>query len=111
MCDNALAHNSQNKENIDLIAPGYEVELKAFAAIRINTLPHPIRLDKGIREEEGFVILIPLETWSKENGCFFGDTVIQPGEYLCLGGLEPITVPASKARGLLIWFFVQVKEQ
>ncbi|KAK4551407.1 hypothetical protein LTR86_011193 [Recurvomyces mirabilis] len=100
-----------NRDNLDTIAPGHEVELKAYAAIRISKLPYSVHLNKGIREEEGFVILIPLERWSEENGCFFGDTVIQPGQYLCLGGLEPITVPASKACGLLIWFFIQIRDQ
>ncbi|KAF2752405.1 hypothetical protein EJ05DRAFT_506078 [Pseudovirgaria hyperparasitica] len=98
----------RNEENIERMAPGRTVELKAHAPIRINSLSHPVTLQRGIREEEGISIWIPLQEWNKENGCMFGDTVIRPGEYLALSGVEPVTFPASKGGALIIWFFLQL---
>lgn len=93
------------------MAPGRAVELKAHAPIRINSLPRAVRLQNGIREEEGVVIFIPLQDWHADNGGLFGDLVIRPGEYLSIGGLEPVTFPASKGGALLIWFFIRVRDQ
>ncbi|KAG8625360.1 hypothetical protein KVT40_007111 [Elsinoe batatas] len=70
--------------------PHHDDHLNFFGAIRIKETGRTVHLEKGIREEHGIWVFIPLDTWTTQNGLWTEGTV-EVGQDLTIDGLEPIT--------------------
>jgi hypothetical protein len=74
-----------------------------FAVCRIRSVETSGLLQGGIRGVDEGVVLIPLEVWNVDNGLFC-TAQINPGQDICLGGLEEIVMPGTGGCLILLLF-------
>lgn len=75
----------------------------SFAVCRIRRVGTSGLLRGGLRGVDEAIVLIPLEPWNVDNGLFC-PAQINPGQDICLGGLEEVAMPGTGGCLILLIF-------
>jgi hypothetical protein len=78
-------------------------QVVSFAVCRIRGVGTSGLLPGGLRGVDEAVVLIPLELWNVDNGLFC-PAQINPGQDICLGGLEEVAMPRTGGCLILLIF-------